>query len=211
MKLDNIKKILLLGLILLIIAGIVVIALKGLNVSLLLREHESVELFIGKDIDIDEFKGLCKEIFGNKKFIVRRLELFGDSVNIISDSITNEELENLVNKINEKYTQEYTTDTIKVTSIPNIRLRDIIRVYIKPVLISAVLILAYMLIRFRKMKAIKLIGKVLLIIVLTEAAVLSIIAITRIPVSATIINLMFAIALIELVIYHYKTEKNYKK
>ncbi len=209
MKLDSLKKILLLGLILLIIAGTIVIALKGLNVSLLFHEHESISLFIGKEIDVNEFKTICKDVFGNKKFILRKIEVFGDSININADSITNEELEALANKINEKYNQEYKAENIHVTTIPNIRIRDIIRPYIKPVIISAALILAYMIIRFRKMNILELLGKGFLTIALTEAALLSVIAITRIPVSAVVINLMFVVAMIELVIYNYKTEKNY--
>ena len=40
MKLSGSKKIILLGIILLIIAGIVVVALKGVKVSLVLQQHD---------------------------------------------------------------------------------------------------------------------------------------------------------------------------
>lgn len=205
------KKILLLGLILLIVAGVVVIALKGLNVSLMFREHESITLYIGKEINYDEFSNMCKEIFGNQKFVLRRVELFGDSISINVESITDEQKAKLVEKINEKFEEEYTVDNITVKTVPNIRLRDIIRPYIKPTIISGILVLAYMLIRFRKINALEIVGKLLLEILLTEVALLSLIAITRIPVSAIVINLMFAVAIIELVIYNYKTEKSYNK
>ena len=206
------KKIILLGLILLIIAGVVVIALKGLNVSLMFKQHESINLLIGKEIDYIEFSNMCKEVFGNKKFIIRKIELFDDSVSINVDSITDEEKENLVNKINERYVSEgedeYTVDNINITTIPNIRLRDIISIYIKPVLISAVMILAYMIIRYRKNKPLETIGKILLELVLTEVAILSLIAIVRIPFSSVVISIMFVIAVIELIAYNLKLEKN---
>lgn len=67
MKLSGTKKILLLGLILIIIAGIVVVALKGVNVSLLYEQHESVNLVVGKEIDINDIKDICKEVFNNKE------------------------------------------------------------------------------------------------------------------------------------------------
>lgn len=206
------KKILLLGLILLIVAGVVVIALKGLNVSLMFRQHDSISLYIGKEMDFDEFTNICKEVFANKKVVIRKIELFNDAVNINVESITDEEKEALVKKINEIYVgegeEEYTVEDINVVTIPNIRLRDIITPYIRPVAISGILIIAYMIIRFRKMKTVEIVGKLLLYLILTEVAILSFIAIVRIPVSATIINLMVAIAIVELVAYNFKLEKN---
>ena len=205
------KKILLLGLILLIVAGVVVIALKGLNVSLMLRQHESITLYIGKDINYDEFFNMCKEVFGDQEFVLRRVELFGDSMNISVESITDEQKEKLAEKLNEKYEESYTADTIAVKTVPNVRIRDIIRPYIKPTIISGALVLAYMLIRFRKINAWQIVGKLMLEMILTEVALLSLIAIVRIPVSSVIINLMFVVAIIELVIYNIKTEKAYNK
>ena len=48
MKLSGMKKIVLLGLILIIVAGAVVVALKGFNVSLIYEQHETIKLVIGK-------------------------------------------------------------------------------------------------------------------------------------------------------------------
>lgn len=205
------KKIILLGLILLIIAGVVVIALKGLNVSLMFRNHESINIYIDKEVDFNEFKDLCKEVFGNKKYVLKKLELFGEAVNLSKESFTDEEKETLINKINEKYEKEYTVNDLTINEIPNIRIRDIIRPYVKPITISAVLIIAYMLIRYRKTSVFEIIGKLLLLIVLTEVTVLSLIAILRIPVSSVVINLMLSLAVIELVVYNYRKEKLYNK
>ena len=103
MKLDGNKKIILLGLILLIVAGIIVVALKVFNVSLILQQHESVNIFICKEVNLKDIKSICNEVFGNKRVVLRNVELFDDSVNINVESITNEEKEVLVSKINEKY------------------------------------------------------------------------------------------------------------
>ena len=46
MELKGNKKILLLGMVLLIVAGIIVVALKGFKVSLILQKHESNKLCI---------------------------------------------------------------------------------------------------------------------------------------------------------------------
>ena len=152
MKLDGNKKIILLGLILLIIAGIIVVAFKGFNVSLIYQQHENVSFLIGKDVDLKDIKQICKEVFNGKEVVLKEMELFNDSVNISVESITNEEKEQLINKINEKYGTEFTLEGITTRTISNIRIRDLIKPYFKPVILSAVLIIVYLIIRFRKDK-----------------------------------------------------------
>lgn len=210
MKLSGSKKIVLLGLILLIIAGAVVVALKGFNVDLMLEQHEEMNIVIGKEINIKDIKSICKEVFKNKQVVVRTVDLFNDSVNISVESMTDEEKNELVNKINEKYETELSAENLSAYTVSNVRIRDLVRPYISPVLISVIVIVAYLIIRFRKMSVLKLLGKLFGIIILTEAVIASIIAISRIPVSATIVNLMTVVAVIELIFYISKTEKEYK-
>ena len=206
MKLSGSKKILLLGIILLIIAGIVVVTLKGVKVSLILQQHEEINIYIGKPTNLKDMKDICKEVFGNKQVIVNDLDVFKDAYSISVESVTNEEKDELINKVNEKYGVEITLEDISEKTISNIRVRDIIRPYIKPVLISAILIAVYMIIRFRKENALKLLGKIAGIILLTEAVIFSVIAVLRIPLSAIMINIMAVIAVVELCTYIYKLE-----
>lgn len=210
MKLSGTKKILLLGLILIIIAGIVVVTLKGVNVSLLYEQHETVNLVIGKEVNINDIKNICKEVFNDKEVIVRKVELFDDAVNLNVESMTDEEKQNLVDKVNEKYETQFTVDSINVKVIPKVRIRDTVRPYIIPLIIATIAIVAYMVIRFRKIKITKLLGKIVAIILLTEATVTSIVTIARIPVTPVLINVMFAVAILELVLYVDCTERNYK-
>ena len=217
MKLDGNKKIILLGLILLIVAGIIVVALKGFNVSLILQQHESVNIFIGKEVNLKDIKSICNEVFGNKRVVLRNVELFDVSVNINVESITNEEKEVLVSKINEKYGTNYSMKTIElnvegltVNSNSNIRIRDLVKPYFKPVILSIVLIVVYLIIRFRKENVLSVLGTITGIIVLTEAGLASIIAIVRIPLSPIMINLMTVVAIIELLVYINKKENDSK-
>ncbi len=210
MKLSGSEKIVLLGLILLIIAGMVVVALKGFNVDLMLEQHEEMNIVIGKEVNIKNIKDICKEVFQNKQTLVRTVDLFNDSVNISVESITDEEKSELINKINEKYETELSVDNLTSYTVSNVRIRDLVRPYVSPVLISVIVIVAYLIIRFRKMSVLKLLGKLFGIILLTELVIASIIAISRIPVSATIVNLMTVVAVIELIFYIRKTEKEYK-
>ncbi len=204
------KKILLLGLILLIIAGIVVVALKGFKVYLMLEKHDSMNIVVGKEIDIKEIKNICKEVFGKKTVIVRSVDLFNDSFNISAESITDDERNNLIDKINNKYATDFQAENFERIKVSNVRIRDLVRPYIKPVIATVVVIIAYLIIRFRKMNVWKLLGELAGIIVLTELGVASLIAIARIPVSPVIVNLLTVIAVVELVLYINKKEKEYE-
>lgn len=205
-KLDGNKKICLLGLILLIVAGIVVVALRGFNVSLILRQHESISLFVGKEVKLNEIDGICKEIFKDKEYVIRGVELFDDSFNVNAESITNEEKQALVDKVNEKFGKDFKAENINIKNNPNIRLRDIIRPYVKPVVISALLILVYLVIRFKEEKVLNILGKIAGVVVLTELVLLSIIAVLRIPLTPILIDVLVAIAVVELLVYIYKLE-----
>lgn len=206
MKLSGSKKIILLGIILLIIAGIVVVALKGVKVSLVLQQHEEINIYVGKPTELKEMKSICKEVFGDKQFVVIDIDTFNDAYSINVESFTNEEKQALLTKVNEKFAAELTEEDISEKTLSNIRVRDIVKPYIKPVIISVLLMVVYMIIRFRKEKVAKLLGKIFGIVILTEAVIFSVIAITRIPLSATMINLMAVIAIVELCIYINKLE-----
>lgn len=211
MKLSENKKIVILGLILLVIAGIIVVALKGFNVNLMLSQHESVDFVIGKEFNISDIESICKDVFGDKKVILRKVELFDDAININVLSITDDEKQSFIDKMNEKYETQYTVEDLNISTVPNVRIRDLIKIYIKPVCISAAIIAVYIFIRFKKINPLKIVVKTIFIIISTEAALASLIAITRIPLSAIIINLMLLIALLELLLSLYKAEKKYLK
>lgn len=211
MKLSENKKIVILGLILLVIAGIIVVALKGFNVNLMLSQHESVDFVIGKEFNISDIESICKDVFGDKKVILRKIELFDDAINVNVLSITDDEKQSFIDKMNEKYETQYTVEDLTISTVPNVRIRDLIKIYIKPVCISAAIIVVYIFIRFKKINPLKIVVKTIFIIISTEAALASLIAITRIPLSAIIINLMLLIALLELLLSLYKAEKKYLK
>lgn len=197
----EIKKIIILGLSLLILAGIVVVLFKGFNVNFMLEQHEVIEFVIGKDFEMSDVKEICKEVFGDKKVVLKTVEVFDDSVSINVESITDEEKESLIEKLNEKYGTEKTVDDVEVQTVANVRIRDWVKPYIKPIIVSGIIILAYIAILFRTQNLVKLLLKIVGVIAVTMAVILSIIAIFRIPLSPIYITCMLAIALIELMVY----------
>lgn len=205
------KKVLILGLSLLILAGIVVVLFRGLNVNFMLEQHEVIEFVIGKDFDMKEVSNICNEVFGNKKVVLKTIEVFNDAVSINVESITNEEKLNLVNKLNEKFGTTRAVDEIKVETVANVRIRDWVRPYIKPVIISAIIILGYIAVKFREENVLKVLGEIILIILLTMAVILSVLAIFRVPVSPIYIMFLTIIALVEIMIYINQHEKSASK
>lgn len=207
----NSKKIVILGLILLIIAGLIVVSLKGFQVSLMFGKHESVELKVGKEIDIKIVQEICDQIFDNQKYVIKELEVFGDSFQLNIKSITDDEKTNLINQVNEKFQTQKTVDDLKVHSVSNRRIRDVIKPYMMPMVIVFAIVMIYTLIRFRKIDSFKLIIDYIWKIILTEIILLSAVAIIRIPVNDVLINLFMIVAIVELVYFISKNEKKLEK
>lgn len=201
------KKISILGICLLILAGIVVVLFRGFNVNFLLEQHEVIEFNIGKDFELSDVKNICKEVFGNKKVVLRKIELFNDSVSINVSSITNEEKENLVNKLNEKYGTEKDISDVEVKTVAKVRIRDWVKPYVKPTIVSSIIILGYIAIRFRNDNLIKVIAKIVGTIILTTLTILSVFAICRIPMAPICIMVLIMVALAELILYINKLEQ----
>ena len=205
------KKIAILGLVLLVLAGIVVVIFKGFNVSLMFRQHESIDVVIGTSFEIKDVKEICNKVFNGKKYVLRTVEVFSDAVNINVESITDEEKQDLVTEFNNKYGLELKVEDLTIKSNSNVRIRDMVIPYIMPSFVSMVLITIYLIIRFRKLNAFKMLGKLYGLLIITIAAIASVVAIVRIPFSSFVVNVTSVICIVELVIVTAYLEKNYNK
>ena len=205
------KKIGLLALILLVIAGLVVVILRGFNVSLMSRQHESLDIVLGKTFDVRDVRDICDKVFPDKKYVVRVIEVFKDAVEVNVESATDEEKQNLINELNTKYELALTVEDITVRVSSNVRIRDMIIPYIIPVMVSMVLITVYFILRFRKINALKLLCNLYVLILISLAVFASVVAIARIPFSSIIVYLMAVITIIEIVLVNAYLEKNYNK
>lgn len=175
-----------------IIAGIVLVATKGFNVELKYRANKKIELAIGETVDVSKIQEKADEVFGKGKSIVQVVEIFQDSVQITAEEISEEQKNSIVEKVNELFPQEATTegeeptqllDASKITidSNENARLRDFLKPYIIPTIVVTLVILVYYAILYRKLGVKKVIIKSVLIIVLSQLVLLSILAIVRFP------------------------------
>ena len=209
-KMKNKTKIIAVIIAIIIIAGIIVTLTVGLNFDLRYQEAKKVELYIAQEFEISDIKSITDEVLPNQKVIIQKVEVYEDSVSIISKDITDEQKTQLVEKINEKYGTELSADSIETVTIPHTRGRDIIKPYILPLIISTVIILVYMAIRYHKLGVIKVLLKTIFATVVVELILLSLIAICRIPVGRLTILMVLTVYLLTLVGITTRFEKQLK-
>ncbi len=172
---------------LIIIIGIALGILKGLNYSLEYQANQKIELYIGKVVDRKDIEEISNNVFGKNENKVQIVEIFNDMVAITVKDSNDEQIENFVNAINEKYGVEYTKDDVEIIKESKIGIFDMIDPYIIPVLIALGLVVIYIAIRYHKLGFWKTLLLSIVWIVVIEALLYSVYAITRIPVNATTI------------------------
>ena len=201
------NKILYILIAIIIIAGVAVGCTAKFRFSLAYDDSNRIEVYIGKEYTKDDIKSIAEDVFGTKDVLIQKVEFFNDDVTITVRNSNDDQLNNLVTKINEKYGTSLTKDDLKVVQIPHYRGRDIMANYLLPIGISAIIIIAYEAIRFRKIGVIKTILKLIIWPVIIEALYVSILAITRIPISYYTLPLGIIIAVLTLTVITYKNEK----
>ena len=182
-----------------IIVGIIITLTVGLNFDLRYQESKSIQLYLETDFDISDIKQITDEVMPGEKVIIQKVEVYEDTVNITAKDITDEQKQSLIDKANEKYGTELSADSIAVVNIPNTRGRDIIKPYILPFAIATLIILLYMAIRYRKLGVIKALVKTVVVSVVAQATLLSVMAITRIPIGIVTIPLVITVYLLTLI------------
>ena len=196
---------------LVIIAGIVMIAVKGFNFDLKYQDTQRVELYLKTEFNTSDIRQITNEVLGNQKVMIQKVEVFEDSVSITTTSISDEQKNNLIMKINEKYGTELTADDTTVEHIGHTRGRDIIKPYIIPFAIAVLVVLIYLGIRYYKLSIAKVIAKSIGIMALAQILLFSVIAITRIPIGRLTIPMVILVYLLTLFGITTKFEKDLSK
>ena len=196
---------------LVIIAGIVMIAVKGFNFDLKYQDTQRVELYLKTEFNISDIRQITDEVFGNQKVMIQKVEVFEDSVSITTTSISDEQKSNLITKINEKYGTELTAEDATVEDIGHTRGRDIIKPYIIPFVVAVIIVLIYLGIRYHKLSIAKVIAKSIGIMALAQILLFSVMAITRIPIGRLTIPMVILVYLLTLFGITNMFEKNLSK
>ena len=177
------KKILIILAVIIAIAGIAMIAVKGFNYGILYSNTQRLNIYFENDFEIKDVEQIAKEVLG-KNIIVRKGNLFGTVASITASEITDEQKENLITKLNEKYEIEIDKEKDVVTmNVPQTNMYDIISSYITPSVIIFILVLVYSAVRFKKQGIVKSLLIPMLSTILVLAVYVGIYAIARIPVN----------------------------
>ena len=153
------------------IVAIIMTAVVGLKVDLNYAEGYTITFTVGKEVKANEVKDITKEVFGDNNLLVQEVEMFNDS---------DEELQNLCTKINEKYESDVAVEDIALEHNQNVKLRTVVEPYIAPLGLSTLLVVGYYAIRYKGIKKMLCLLKYLVIV---EGLLYSLYAICRIPVN----------------------------
>lgn len=198
-KMTKKSKILIAIIAIIIIVGAIITATIGLNFDLRYKESKKIELYLQKDFNISDIKQITDEVMQGTEVVIQKVEVFEDTVSIRAQDITDEQKQGIIDKVNEKYGTEISKDDIETETIPNTRGRDIIKPYILPFSIATLIILVYIAVRYRKLKVLKTVLKTIFILILSQVVLLSIMAITRIPIGIVTIPLIIIVYLLTLI------------
>ena len=205
-------------LVLIILAGIVVTCINGLNFGLNYGAHKDIDVYIGQEFKKQDIYDIVKEVVGNQEIQLQKVELYEDMVSISIKDITDEQLESLNAMINQKYGIDNSIEEIIVTNVPSVKLIDLIKPYILPIIISLAIIIIYILIynviyanKGREVNNTKVIVKFIISTIKVELLYLSILAIVRLPINRLTISLAIVIYIINTITILLKLEKEYSK
>lgn len=204
----NIKKVLALFVVIVLILGTSMVVKKGFNYGIEYKEVTELKFMLGQVLDMDEVESIVNEAFNNKETRIQKIDYFNDSVNISVVEPTDEEIQALLDKLNARYSQNNEMNNISRVKTANVSLTEIIKPYILPSIVALVLVLLYMIVRFRNQGILKVALLPIFATIVAETLFFAICAIIRIPI--TIWTMPFALILMILTLtwYAYKFEKN---
>ncbi len=182
------KKIVVALIAIILVTGLIMAGQKGFNVDAMYANATRLNAYIGKEFDKDAVKDIAKDIFTGKEVLVQKVRPFQDVVAITTSDVEDWQIEELAKQLNAQYDLTLKTDDIVRTDMPYMQFTDMLKQYIVPVTIGCVLALVYIGIRFRSLGVIRTMGVSIGTVVIAEALLVSLYAITRLPVN------MFAIA-----------------
>ena len=201
------KKIFLLSIIaLIIVAGIIVTVVLGFNKELKYKQNQSIEIYVEQKVDVDKIKDITNQVLG-KQNLVETIEIYQDMVSITAETISEDQKNEIVNKIKENYEFEQTAEDTSINTNAKTRIRDMYKNYIIPFIISGIIVFVYMIIRYRKIGILRAILRTLLIPIVAELLLLSIIAITRLPLGKFTPICVIAVYIISILYVVRKNEK----
>ena len=201
------KKILPILVLLIIIVGVIVLAIKGMNYGLIYGNNTTIKMNLGKQVEVED---IAKEIF-EKEYNVKLVNNHKENVLITAESVSEEQISTLISKINEKYELSISKEDLEITNNAKMNGKDIIRPYLAPAIITSIIVVLYFTIRYKKLGVLKTLITTLLTIMGTQMVYLSIYAITRIPVNKLAMPISMLILVLSFIVLAERFDKDMSK
>ena len=138
--------------------------------------------YIEKEFEISDIQSIVNEVMPNTKTIIQKVEVFEDTVSITAKEISEEQKQNIITKVNEKYGINIEQEKIEITNIANEKLRDVVKPYVLPLTVITGIVLVYLSIRYASLGVAKTLINTILVLAITGLMFLSVMAIVRIPI-----------------------------
>ena len=160
--------------------------LSGFNLGTNYGSSKIINIYMTEKYSMDDVKSIVNETLG-EKYEIGYTDEFEDTISVKVKEASNEQISNLKTKIREKYNIEDDVESIMIINSSNIRILDIVKEYIKPILITFVLVIIYYAVAFRKLGIMKSFVSPILEVVGVGDVYVSILAIARVPINEIII------------------------
>lgn len=180
-KLKSGNKIIYIIVAVLILIGGIVCFTKGFNIELTFMPRQEIVVSNNTELDVNKIEELAKSVLNGQKVKAQEVERFGNSVQIIATEISDEAKQEIINKVNEEYGTSISSEEVKTITIPGTRIRDILKPYIIPGLMTLAVVLIYFGFMYKKQGLVKVLLKGALVPIVTEITFYALVAITRVP------------------------------
>lgn len=177
------KKLIVFGIaLIIIIVGLVMAFMLKFNRSLEFGGYTTLNVYMKEASNFDDVKQIVEEAF-NGEYEVEYTDEFKDTVTIKLKEASEEQIKQIKDKLVEKYGFEEVENYILEYYVPAIKMFDLIKEYIAPVIISLVIIIVYYGVAFRKLGIVKSVIEPIIIVAIISALYVSAFAICRIPIN----------------------------
>ena len=170
-----------------IVAGIVMFFVNGFNVGSIYGSYTKMGFYNENGVNKDEVAQIVSEVFDGQTATMQDVEYFGEMVLITLPTVKDEQIDNFLAKVNEKYALEYDREDLDILTMPSLTFKEVVSPYIVPVVISIVLCAVYIGIRYYALNTWKMILKTILAVILVQAVLVSVYLILNLPLDISIV------------------------
>ena len=201
------KKILPILVLVIIIVGVIMLAIKGMNYGLIYGNNTTIKMNLKLEKEVED---IIKEVFG-KQYNIKTANNTEENIIITVKTASEEQINTFITKINEKYNLSISNEDLEIMNNTKINVKDIIRPYVIPTVITSTIVILYFVIRYKKLGILKTLITTLLTILGTQMFYLSIYAIARIPVNELAMPISMLILILSFIILAEIFEKDILK